>query len=264
MKKDLLLILLAALLSTALAFVSCGDTDSGDPTSPPASPVALSGTIAQTVVAEAGTLAQWVGDVGLKTTTDYDDSPSDAKTFTVSYNNATATITLDQDYTNADGLLAAINTLVNPIGLDATWATNNLQLDAQDKTGSGNIVVGGTDYAIVVADPESPTTDTAGVAEEFETYTITISGDKALAAKTVVLVIDAGTSNTTGTFDVPVDTTAAQLAALIEAEINDSTPSDLYILLSSNYTTTVSGKVVTITADASSTANTYTNTLTGF
>lgn len=166
---------------------------------------------------------------------------------------------MDANYSNAEGLLAKINEFVTPIGLDASWSSNNLQLDAQDNTGAGNITIGGTDADAVLNSAAG--TDTAGVAETFETYVITISGEKALKAYTVTLTIDAGSSDTEGVFAVPVDMTAAQLAAAIAAEINDSTPTDLYTFLSSDYTTATAANKVTITADSSATGNDYTNTI---
>jgi hypothetical protein len=67
----------------ALVFNACGD--SGDPTSPPpVVPATLSGSIEQTAAANAGVTASWVGDVDIKTTTDY-SGEGDAKSFTVSH-----------------------------------------------------------------------------------------------------------------------------------------------------------------------------------
>jgi hypothetical protein len=255
MKKSLLTGSAALAVLLVTMFTACGDDDPSSP-KPPAD---LKAAIQQTVTGDAGSFAVWVGDVDLKTALEYDSAN---KEFTVSYNGVDATITLDEDYTDAPALLAAINAALSgeSIGLVADWDGNNLKLTADAKGNNGNIVVGGDDVSVVLNTAAG--TDDAGSPEAFETYVITISGESAQKNYDLSLVVDTATTSTTGVIDVPSGTKAAQVATAIAAEINDSTtPSDLYSFLDSDYTTSVSSNTVTITADSSATTNDYTNTI---
>jgi hypothetical protein len=234
-----------AALAASMFITAC---NTGGPTSH----ADLQGKVAYAVTANAGTSASWVGDVDLKSTTGYTAS----RNFTVAYNNRPpVTVTLESKiYTGADEILAVINAAIDPIGLVAKWSASNLQLDAKDKTGSGKITVGGPNVGMILS--KTPRTDTAGIAEDLETYTITITGAKALSNSIARVMID----GKMGAIGVSFNMTSAELAAAIAAKINDSKdsgPNTLYSALNGEYITTSSGNVVTIKAKTSSTNHAY-------